>query len=105
MTYTVTDRGFKHYEKIPTDYGHEIAIYESSSAMKQALWMNVELDHEVGGIEPEAATAHLTFPQAVQVATTIIDTMTNHYQGHEARVEAALKVAQAALAEVARVIG
>ncbi len=37
MSYETTDRGFKHYEPIRTDYGHVLVVYESSSVIVRSV--------------------------------------------------------------------
>lgn len=83
--YVVSDRGFRHYEPIRTDYGHEVRVYESSAAMEPCLWLALELTDEAAadahsGIAPEAATAHLTIGQATAVRDALSAAIDGHYQ-------------------------
>lgn len=82
MTYHLTERGFKHYEPIATDYGHQIRVYESSAAREPCIWLKLELtaENRTGNLEPEEATAHLTIEQAEQVRDSIDAAIKSHYQ-------------------------
>lgn len=80
MEFETTNRGFKRFPPLETRYGHEIQVYESSAAMEPCLWLKVELDHELGGIQPEAATAQLTVDQAEELIARLRACIDNHYQ-------------------------
>jgi hypothetical protein len=56
------DRGFLAYAggSIPTDYGHEISVYESSAASGPHVWLSVGDSPHVDG-----HTAHLSLRQAI----------------------------------------
>jgi hypothetical protein len=81
-SFGVTDRGLRHYDPIPTDYGHEVRIYESSSAEAPHLWLSVELTPEGGqhGLLPQEATAHLTLDQARAIRDALDAAIDGHYQ-------------------------
>jgi hypothetical protein len=57
-----SDRGFLTYAggPIPTDYGHDINVYESSAAFGPHVWLSV-----VDSPRVEGRNAHLTLRQAV----------------------------------------
>jgi len=83
--FTTTDRGFRWYDDIHTDYGHVVRVYESSAAREPCLWLLVKLTEEgrataQTNIEPEAAMAHLTIEQAERVRDTLDAAIKNHYQ-------------------------
>lgn len=83
MSFKTTDRGFKHYEPIKTDYGHEIRVYESSAATRPCIWLSVELTEEEShgsGIAPCEARAHMTIEQAEMVRNAIDAAIKDHYQ-------------------------
>ena len=37
--YEVTERGFIHWSPVPTTYGHEVSVYESSAAEQACMWL------------------------------------------------------------------
>lgn len=81
--FKTTDRGFKYYEPIETDYGHEIRVYESSAARRPCIWLSVKLTEEKSrgsGIAPCEANAHMTIEQAEMVRDVIDAAIKNHYQ-------------------------
>jgi hypothetical protein len=63
--YEVTERGFVHWSPVPTTYGHEVRVYESSAAEQACMWLTVgpgTTDDRDG-----ERCAHLTYEQALQV--------------------------------------
>lgn len=63
---TYSDRGFAQFGKaFRTDYGHEIRVYQSSSAEKDAVWMSVDLSPENSdGLFPVDTAVHMDLDQA-----------------------------------------
>lgn len=74
---TLTDRGFRHWEPIPTSYGHEIRVYESSAASAPHIWLAVDGEKAITDFP---GTAHLTLDQAKAVRDALDEAITNHYQ-------------------------
>jgi hypothetical protein len=72
--YEVTDRGFRHYKPIETGYGHQVSVYESSSAAEPAIWLNIGPGQTAGG------TAHMNFDQARRLIATLTAAIEGHYQ-------------------------
>lgn len=73
-----SERGFEHYDPIPTSYGHDVRIYESSSANEPRLWMAIEKTERSQIDDP--SVVHLTFGQAEQIIQTLQTAMAYHYQ-------------------------
>jgi hypothetical protein len=74
--FETTDRGFRHYAPIPTDYGHVVRVYESSAAKGPCLWLAVELDP---GLPVEPGIAHLTLEQAQAIRDTLSTAIDKHW--------------------------
>ena len=67
--YEVTERGFIHWSPVPTTYGHEVSVYESSAAEEACMWLALgqgRMDDSDG-----ERCAHLTYEQALQVHARI----------------------------------
>jgi len=75
-------RGFKHYAPIPALGGHNVKVYESSSAEEPRLWLAVE---PVPGFDADDgdATAHLTLAAVDALIDTLVAARDNHYQREE----------------------
>ena len=83
VRYTTSERGFRQYEPIQTSYGHEISVYESSAADAPHIWVKIELSERAAarvGLDPQAATAHLTLDQANALRDAIDAAIEGHYQ-------------------------
>ena len=80
MSFDISHRGFKHYDPVPTDYGHEVRVYESSAAMSPHIWLAIELKEAVGGIDPVVAHAHCSIEQAEKIRDNLSAAIANHYQ-------------------------
>ena len=81
-SYTIpSDRGFKYWDPIATDYGHNVVIYESSAANEPYLWLGID---KTGRSQIEdLSRIHLTFEQAEQIISTLRAAMAIHYQGSD----------------------
>lgn len=82
--YEVSARGFKHFESIPTTYGHHVEVRESSHAEEAHIWLAVELTEDNAraahsNIEPEAATAHMTLRDAATLRDQLDAAIRTHY--------------------------
>lgn len=79
---TTTDRGFQHLPPIPSSYGGEVAVYESSAASGPHLWLKATAPVDLN--EPDGPThsvpAHLTIEDAEHLADQLHYLITNHYQ-------------------------
>jgi hypothetical protein len=63
---TTTDRSFDHMPPIPSEYGGEVRVYESSVASGPHIWLNAVAPsnlNDPGGFVSEAAI-HLTVENA-----------------------------------------
>lgn len=81
-TPTITDRGFKHMDPVPSTYGGFTKVYESSAAMGPHIWVNVECPANLNEpIGPTAeATAHITLDNAIILRDQLTYLIENHYQ-------------------------
>lgn len=79
--YTKTGRGFKHWDAIPSTYGHVLKVYESSAAEAPHLWLAINGDDSVVTDQSGEISAHLTIEQAEALIATLRAAIDNHYQG------------------------
>lgn len=81
IEYEESDRGFKQYGPIETDYGHVLRVYESSAATRPCLWLSVDpqaaATKDRGGRE---LGVHMTLDEAVTLRDTIDRAIEKHYQ-------------------------
>jgi hypothetical protein len=75
--FEVSDRGFRYYDGIETDYGHVVHIHESSRADGPCIWM--EVNAERAKID-SAGHVHMTEEQAEEVIATLRRALDEHYQ-------------------------
>lgn len=80
MKHHYTDRGFKHLDPIPDQYGGEVKVYESSAAMQPCIWLAVTQSKQITTGEKGEAHAHLTIKQAKALRKQIGWLLKNHYQ-------------------------
>jgi hypothetical protein len=83
--FELSDRGFKHYDPVITQYGHEVRVYESSVATEPCIWLAINLTAEMSqaarsNIAPCEAHAHMTLEQAKAVKERLESAIANHYQ-------------------------
>lgn len=79
---TITDRGFKHMNPIPSDFGGFIRIYESSADKGPYVWVNIECPvsfNDPSGPTKEG-TVHLHIENARVLAEQLMFLVNNHYQ-------------------------
>jgi hypothetical protein len=86
------DRGFLVFggRPIPTSYGHEVTVRESSSAEGPAVWLFVGDSVQVAGHDP-----HLTLEQAVAVHAALgqfIEGVAEKWEGGEEMVAEARRI-------------
>lgn len=87
MTKVFSDRGFARLPKIPSEYGGDVSVYESSAAMGPHVWLTATAPADLN--EPDGATVeaplHLTADNARRLGEQLILTATDHYQGNPMR--------------------
>jgi hypothetical protein len=80
-----TDAGFLYMDPIPSAYGGEVDVRESSAAMGPHLWMRmtcpVDLNNPYG--EMKEAVAHLRLNDALRLAAQITTLAAHHFQTQE----------------------
>lgn len=64
-----TSRGFAHYTAIPSAYGGEAEVYESSAASGPHVWLKVT-----------ESPLHLTAENATKLAEQLLALVAGHYQ-------------------------
>jgi hypothetical protein len=79
---TVTARGFAHHAPVPSEYGGEVTVYESSAASGPHLWLRVESPVDLNQPEGEMleGVAHLTLENAELLRDQLTHLIDNHYQ-------------------------
>ena len=83
LTIKTSDRGFDSLPSIPSEYGGEVRVYESSSAESPKIWLMAEAPvnlNEPNGTKLEAPI-HLTVENAYRLAEQLMFLVKNHYQG------------------------
>lgn len=82
VEFKLTNRGFKHYVGIPSTYGGEIKVAESSAASGPHVW--VWADYPVNLNDPNGerltASMHLTLEDAERLRDQLTHVIENHYQ-------------------------
>ena len=63
--YEISERGFVHWTPVPTTYGHEVKVYESSAAEQACMWLAIS--PKLHGQDCGEQCAHLTYEQALEV--------------------------------------
>lgn len=79
LTVKTSGRGFDSLPAIPSQYGGEVSVYESSAATEPCIWLNaVEAMHG----RPESQVAiHLSAEGAWKLADQLRLLVREHYQG------------------------
>ena len=81
-----SDRGFAHMPAVPSEYGGDVRVYESSAAMGPHIWLTATAPVSLN--EPDGPTVkapiHLTLANAVVLRDQLTYLINNHYQGVEA---------------------
>jgi hypothetical protein len=83
LTVETSDRGFDSLPPIPSEYGGNICVGESSAASAPHIWLWAECPvnlNDPSGPTMEAAM-HLTCENAVRLAEQLTFLVKNHYQG------------------------
>lgn len=79
LTTTTSDRGFDAYPPIPSEYGGEVSVYESSAASGPHIWLRAR-EAMRGQPEVEAAL-HLTAENAWRLSEQLRALVRDHYKG------------------------
>lgn len=83
LTPETTERGFKRFAAIPSEYGGEVRVYESSAASGPHVWLNAAAPVSLN--EPDGpqvqAPIHLTAENARLLGQQLLHLADNHYQG------------------------
>lgn len=77
-----SDRGFDCLPEIPSEYGGQVRVYESSTATQPCIWLMAEAPvnlNEPTGAMLEAPI-HLTVKNAKKLAQQLMFLVENHYQ-------------------------
>lgn len=94
MQITTTDRGFDHMQPVPSEYGGEVRVSESSNAEYPGVWLRTV---EAMPGKPDIETAiNLTADNAWLLGRQLLWLVVNHYQG-DARPEEHFAEAHAGL--------
>lgn len=91
---TRSDRGFDRLPPIPSEYGGNVSVYESSAADGPHVWLFATAPADLNnpsGPEVEAPI-HLTAEHAWQLAEQLMTLVANHYQGDARPAERAADV-------------
>jgi hypothetical protein len=82
LEYEVSDRGFLSLPAIPSSYGGQVRVYESSSAEHPHIWLNAEAPKDLNKPEGEMVEAplHLTIENAEALAEQLTWLVEQHYQ-------------------------
>lgn len=86
LTVDVSPRDFVLLPAIPSEYGGEIKVYESSAALAPHVWLSATDTNTGPGGQPVEACIHLTAENAWKLAEQLMSLVQNHYQG-DARPE------------------
>jgi hypothetical protein len=78
-----SDRGFDRLPAIPSAYGGNVRVYESSAAMHPHIWLTATAPENLN--RPDGPTLeapmHLTAEDAWKLADQLRYLVRNHYQG------------------------
>jgi hypothetical protein len=79
---TLSSRGFRFMDPVPSDYGGEVRVSESSSAMGPHLWLRVTYPVDLNEPEGDMAegVAHLKLDDAARLRDQLTTLIDHHYQ-------------------------
>lgn len=82
LTPEYSGRGFKHMPPVPSVYGGEVRVYESSSAMAPHVWLSATCPSDLNdrSSAPVEAVAHLTLEDAEVLRDQLTFLIEHHYQ-------------------------
>lgn len=83
LNVTTSDRGFDSLPPIPSEYGGEVSVYESSAAIGPHVWLRAKapVDLNNPGGEWREVPIHLTAENAWRLAEQLRYLVEHHYQG------------------------
>ncbi len=79
MPHTTSPRGFDFMEPVPSEYGGNVSVSESSNAEYAGVWLRAEED--MGTKPPVTAAINLTAENAWLLGRQLLWLVVNHYQG------------------------
>ncbi len=94
LTPTTTARGFDHMEPIPSEYGGNVSVSESSNAEYAGIWLRAE--DVMPGRTSVTAAINLTAENAWLLGRQLLWLVVNHYHG-DSRPDGYAEEAHAAL--------
>ena len=81
-TPSFSDRGFAHFNPVPSEYGGDVRVSESSAASGPHLWLRivspVDLNDRYG--PQQESVAHLTLENATTLRDQLTYLINHHYQ-------------------------
>lgn len=82
-----SDRGFARLPKIPSEYGGDVSVYESSAAMGPHVWLTAKAPVDLNDRDGATVEApmHLTADNARRLGEQLIQIADGHYQGNPLR--------------------
>ena len=79
MQITTSARGFDYHQPVPSQYGGQVSVSESSNAEYAGVWLRTE--DTCGGQEMVETALNLTAENAWTLARQLADVVVHHYQG------------------------
>lgn len=85
LEYETSERGFMSLPAIPSSYGGQVRVYESSNAEHPHVWLNAEAPKNLNNPTGDTVQApiHLTVENAKALAEQLIFLVDEHYQGSD----------------------
>jgi hypothetical protein len=82
LTPEYSERGFKHFPPIPSAYGGDIRVYESSAASAPHVWIRTVCPVDLNKPDGPAveAVAHLHIDDAIVLRDQLTYLLEHHYQ-------------------------
>jgi hypothetical protein len=79
---TISQRGFAHFDKIPSAYGGHVKAYESSAATAPHVWVSVTCPEDLNELDgpTKEAVAHLHINDAIKLRDQLTWLIEHHYQ-------------------------
>lgn len=87
LTKVHSDRGFARLPEIPSEYGGNVRVYESSAAMGPHVWLTAKAPKNLNNPNGAMVEApmHLTADNAARLGEQLLLTARDHYQGDPLR--------------------
>lgn len=85
LQYETSERGFMSLPAIPSSYGGQVRVYESSTAERQYVWLNAVAPKNLNNPTGDTVTApiHLTVENAKALGEQLLFLVDEHYQGSD----------------------